>query len=76
MLMLRRCCLYAIVMAALVVAASSAQDVQVDIDSHGPQVGSSVPPFSGVDQFERRHSLDSVAGPEGAMLVFFRSADW
>jgi hypothetical protein len=76
MLMLRRVSLYSVLVVALVVSVTSAQEAQVDIDSLGPQVGSSVPSFSGVDQFGRRQSLDSVAGPEGAMLVFFRSADW
>jgi hypothetical protein len=57
-------------------AAVGAQPAQVDIDSLGPQVGASVPPFSGIDQFNRSQSLQSVAGPEGTMLVFFRSADW
>jgi hypothetical protein len=76
MLMLRRVLLYSVLLVAMGVSVTSAQEVQVDIDSLGPQVGSSVPSFSGVDQFGRRQSLESVAGPEGAMLVFFRSADW
>jgi len=35
-----------------------------------------VPEFAGVDQFGKRHTLASTYGPKGAMLVFFRSADW
>lgn len=42
----------------------------------GPQIGERVPAFSGTDQFGRLQNLDSVAGDEGAMVVFFRSADW
>ncbi len=42
----------------------------------GPQVGSVVPPFSGVDQFGRTQTLESLSGPKGLMLVFNRSADW
>ncbi len=42
----------------------------------GPQVGDTVPGFSGTDQFGRPHTLQSSLGPKGAMLVFFRSADW
>ncbi|HUE89387.1 MAG TPA: hypothetical protein VMO26_25185 [Vicinamibacterales bacterium] len=57
-------------------AGAGAQPAQIDIDSVGPQVGVSVPEFSGVDQFNRTQTLASVAGPEGTMLVFFRSADW
>jgi hypothetical protein len=42
----------------------------------GPQVGDTVPGFSGTDQFGRPQTLQSSVGPKGAMLVFFRSADW
>jgi hypothetical protein len=42
----------------------------------GPALGSRVPDFSGIDQFGRTQTLQSVLGPRGAMLVFFRSADW
>jgi len=48
----------------------------VDTSKIGPQVGSTVPPINGTDQFGRAHTLASVSGPSGAMLVFFRSADW
>jgi hypothetical protein len=72
MLMLRRFVVYAFVLGT--VAALSA--AQPDIASIGPQVGARVPDFTGVDQFGRRHTLQSVVGPNGAMLVFFRSADW
>lgn len=42
----------------------------------GPLVGATVPAFSGIDQFGNPHTLASSYGPKGAMLVFFRSADW
>lgn len=42
----------------------------------GPQVGATVPPFSGVDQFGKSQTLASLSGPKGLMLVFSRSADW
>jgi hypothetical protein len=48
----------------------------VNLTAIGPQVGTKVPGFSGVDQFGRTHTLESSLGPKGAMLVFFRSADW
>ena len=75
MLMPRRVCLYSLLLVALA-AGPGAQEAPVAIDSLGPQVGAPVPTFSGVDQFNRRQTLQSVTGPEGAMLVFFRSADW
>ncbi len=42
----------------------------------GPDVGQQVPAFSAQDQEGRTQTLKSIMGPKGAMLVFFRSADW
>jgi len=42
----------------------------------GPAVGDRVPDFAAPDQAGRTQTLESVMGPKGAMLVFFRSADW
>ena len=52
------------------------QPAAVDTSAIGPQVGVVAPAFSGVDQAGRTHTLQSSLGPNGAMLVFFRSADW
>jgi phage tail protein X len=49
---------------------------QPDIATIGPQVGATLPAFTLVDQAGRTHTLQSVMGAKGAMLVFFRSADW
>jgi hypothetical protein len=42
----------------------------------GPAVGETVPAFSATDQNGGTQSLSSIMGAKGAMLVFFRSADW
>ena len=42
----------------------------------GPPVGSQAPDFEATDQDGRTRSLSSLLGPNGALLVFFRSADW
>ena len=42
----------------------------------GPQLGERVPDFEMVDQFGNMRDLESVMGPNGAMLLFHRSADW
>jgi hypothetical protein len=42
----------------------------------GPATGERIPSFSLPDQTGRVQSLDTIAGPNGAMLVFYRSADW
>lgn len=49
---------------------------QVDVTKLGPQVGQVVPALRLQDHLGRTQTLDSVAGPKGTMLVFFRSADW
>ena len=48
----------------------------VDVTKLGPQVGQVVPALRLEDHLGRTATLDSVAGPKGTMLVFFRSADW
>jgi hypothetical protein len=84
MLMTRRVVMY--VLLAIAVAAawpalgraqSSAGPQSVGrVDALGPKVGERVPEFSGVDQFGHERSLQSILGPQGAMIVFYRSADW
>ena len=56
--------------------ALQAASPQVDVARLGPQVGERVPALDLADPAGRRHTLASVAGPKGTMLVFFRSADW
>lgn len=48
----------------------------IDVEALGPQVGEQVPAFSLPDQHGRVVTLDSVLGPNGAILMFHRSADW
>jgi hypothetical protein len=64
----------------LVVAGMLAQEanqVQHSIQvKTGPDVGSAVPHFEAPDQNGRIQTLDTVAGPQGTLLVFYRSADW
>jgi len=42
----------------------------------GPGIGSTVPRFEAPDQNGHQQTLQSVAGPKGTLLVFYRSADW
>jgi hypothetical protein len=58
-------------LSALQVAALYGQNIKT-----GPGIGQQVPAFSAVDQHGRVQTLKSIMGPGGAMLVFFRSADW
>lgn len=47
-----------------------------DPQTLGPKVGQRVPEFSLPDQHGATRNLKSTFGPKGAVLVFFRSADW
>ena len=42
----------------------------------GPEIGERIPEFEAYDQNGNVVSLDDVMGPNGAMVVFHRSADW
>jgi AhpC/TSA family len=42
----------------------------------GPAVGAQAPAFEARDQNGVSHTLASFLGPKGAILVFYRSADW
>ena len=48
----------------------------IDPQTLGPKVGERVPDFSLPDQRGVTRTLQSTFGPKGAVLVFFRSADW
>jgi len=52
------------------------QLASVNVDALGPKVGERLPPFTLNDQTGKLRTLESIAGPKGAMIVFFRSADW
>jgi hypothetical protein len=56
---------------AVQIAALHGQNIKT-----GPEVGQQVPAFSAPDQDGRTQTLKSIMGSKGAMLVFFRSADW
>ncbi len=57
-------------------AAQPAAPAPVDIAALGPQVGEPIPDFRLPDQTGRIWTRESIMGPRGAMLVFYRSADW
>jgi hypothetical protein len=62
--------------ALLLGVAAFAQTEKIDVSKLGPQVGAKVPEFRLSDQNGNVQTLESIMGSRGAMLVFFRSADW
>lgn len=43
---------------------------------YGPPKGTEMPAFELPDQDGKIRTLNSLIGPKGAVLLFFRSADW
>ena len=76
--------LMVIVMATLIVGltwmvyapTSTPTRTRIDVSELGPQVGERVPDFSLPDQNGKIWTRQSIMGPNGAMLVFVRSANW
>ena len=54
----------------------AAEREQVVVSNLGPQIGDQVPDFQLSDQFGELQNIDSIMGPNGAMILFHRSADW
>jgi len=48
----------------------------LELMSIGLAVGQKAPSFSARDQNARTQSLETLEGPRGTVLLFFRSADW
>ncbi len=45
-------------------------------DMPGVPAGKLAPSFRARDQFAKEQTLSSLMGPNGVVLLFFRSADW
>jgi hypothetical protein len=74
----------ALVLSASMLNISSAQeeefvfDTAPDLDnwSTGPEVGETIPDITGTDQHGNQRNFADIKGPNGAYVVFHRSADW
>jgi hypothetical protein len=64
------------VVLALALSVLSAAAPPVDPATLGPAIGQPLPAFDAMDQLGRRRDFASLTGPNGLVLVFFRSADW
>jgi hypothetical protein len=47
-----------------------------DPSTLGPAIGQPLPPFEAKDQHGRPRDFAALKGPNGLVLLFFRSADW
>jgi hypothetical protein len=65
-----------VALSLVVLATPVAVQSPVDPTKLGPQVGERTRPFTLPDQSGALREFRSLAGPNGTMLVFFRSSDW
>jgi len=65
----------ALLLCWLPIQASQGRD-SIDVRMLGPQTGELVPEFNLPDQNGQHWTRDSILGPNGAILLFHRSADW
>lgn len=60
----------------LAAALQAAAPERPDPMTLGPAIGQALPSFEAKDALGAPRSFDSLKGPNGLVLVFFRSADW
>ncbi len=58
-------------LAATIMASAQSEHIET-----GPEVGERIPAFQAVDQNGKTRSFDDLKGPNGLLLLFYRSADW
>jgi hypothetical protein len=66
----------AILLALSLALLARARTSQSPAASIGLPVGESAPAFLLHDQFGREQSNETLKGPHGTVILFFRSADW
>jgi hypothetical protein len=57
-------------------SAAAVRNLLADASTIGLQVGAVAPEIRLKDQSGRERDMGSLIGPNGLVLVFFRSADW
>ena len=60
----------------LIAAAQTVSPERPDPATLGPGIGTRLPAFELRDSSGALRSMQSLMGPNGLVLVFFRSADW
>lgn len=65
-----------ILLLALSTLATAQERTPIDVSALGPQIGDRVPDFNLPDQNGQLQSLESIRGPNGSLILFYRSADW
>lgn len=63
----------AIAVVALALFATSPARAEI---ATGPEVGTKIPDITCPDQDGRVRTFDDLRGPEGLLVLFYRTADW
>ncbi len=63
-------------LASVALVAAETAGGQSTVPDAGPAVGSVAPAFEAVDHAGETRTFEDLAGPDGLLLLFFRSADW
>jgi hypothetical protein len=68
--------LFVVVSSAFVSALENPATNHASASSVGLEIGQQAPAFALQDQFGHEHSNETLKGPKGTVILFFRSADW
>ena len=64
----------------VLLAAASGQESRPSMGDFAPpiglEIGQRAPQFAIADQFRHEQSNETLKGPKGTIVLFFRSADW
>src|SRR6266436_1555576 len=70
----------ALLISVVLLAAASGQESRLSTGASAPpiglEIGQRAPQFTLVDQFGHEQSNETLKGPKGTIVLFFRSADW
>jgi hypothetical protein len=42
----------------------------------GPEIGTKIPDISTYDQHGKMRTFEDLSGPQGLLILFYRTADW
>ena len=68
--------LFVVVSSAFASAQENPATNLASASSVGLAIGQQAPVFALPDQFGQEHSNETLKGPKGTVILFFRSADW
>jgi hypothetical protein len=71
-----RLVVFLFVLAAGGVSISTPPARRSDLQNSTLKTGDTIPELAGIDQFGKPQDFNSLEGPNGLVLLFFRSADW